>query len=478
MRALEPVESGYALRNGVRIAYDVYGSGERTILFLPAWSIVHSRIWKAQIPYFARHARVVTFDGRGNGRSDKTPELDYSDEDFAADALAVLDATNTARAALVALSAGARWALMVAGRHPERVEQLICIAPAVPLAAGDPDRAAAVASFDEEYQRHDGWTKFNRNYWSTNYLDFVEFFFSKALPEPHSTKPFEDAVGWALDTTPETLAATVLAPQLSDAEAHELAAKVQCPVLVLHGNADRIVPKERGLALAEATNGRFVLLEGSGHLPQARTPLRVNAEIRDALLPRPASKPRRSRRKRALFISSPIGLGHAQRDAAIAAELRRLRPDLDIEWLAQHPVTEMLRRRGETIHSASAALVNESAHCESECGDHDLHAFQSIRRMDEILVSNFMVFYDLLREEQFDLVVGDEAWDVDYYLHENPNEKRTAFVWMTDFVGWLPMPDGGDYERRITADYNAEMIEHDRAPSEPARSFHLRRRTR
>jgi len=71
-----------------------------------------------------------------------------------------------------------------------------------------------------------------------------------------------------------------------------------------------------------------------------------------------------------------------------------------------------------------------------------------------------MVLHGVVREDHFDFVVGDEAWDVDHFLHENPNEKRTAFVWMTDFVGWLPMPDGTEREARIAADYNAEMIEH------------------
>jgi hypothetical protein len=49
---------------------------------------------------------------------------------------------------------------------------------------------------------------------------------------------------------------------------------------------------------------------------------------------------------------------------------------------------------------------------------------------------------------------------VDYFLHENPELKRTAFAWMTDFVGWLPMPEGGEPDAFLTADYNAEMIEH------------------
>ena len=80
--------------------------------------------------------------------------------------------------------------------------------------------------------------------------------------------------------------------------------------------------------------------------------------------------------------------------------------------------------------------------------------------MDEILLANFMVFHDLVREEHYDLWIGDEAWELDYYLHENPEQKQAAYVWLTDFVGWLPMPDGGEREAFVAADYNAEMIEH------------------
>ncbi|MEX1169824.1 MAG: glycosyltransferase [Chloroflexota bacterium] len=167
-----------------------------------------------------------------------------------------------------------------------------------------------------------------------------------------------------------------------------------------------------------------------------------------------------ARQRRALFISSPIGLGHAQRDVTIADELRKLHPDLEIEWLAQHPVTAVLEARGERVHPLSAELASESAHITAESSEHDLNAFQAIRRMDEILVANFMVFHDAVSEGKYDLVIGDEAWEIDHFLHENPELKRTAFAWMTDFVGWLPMPDGGEREAFVTADYNAEMIEH------------------
>jgi predicted glycosyltransferase len=175
----------------------------------------------------------------------------------------------------------------------------------------------------------------------------------------------------------------------------------------------------------------------------------------------PARRERALRRpRRALFLSSPIGLGHVRRDLAIADELRKQHPGVEIEWLSQSPVTDFLERTGERVHPASAWLASESGHIEAESGEHDLHAFQAIRRMDEILVANFMVFDDLVRERDYDLWIGDEAWDLDHFLHENPGLKRAPFAWLTDFVGWVPMPDGGEREAHLTADYNAEMVEH------------------
>jgi predicted glycosyltransferase len=121
--------------------------------------------------------------------------------------------------------------------------------------------------------------------------------------------------------------------------------------------------------------------------------------------------------------------------------------------------------RGERLHPLSSELAAESAHIQSESRGHELNVFGALRRMDEILVSNFMVFHDLVQREQYDLWIGDEAWELDYYLHENPELKSAAYAWLTDFVGWLPMPEGGEREATLTADYNAEMIEQiDRYP--------------
>ncbi len=459
-RARYPDSTGYIQRDGVRVYYEVYGSGEPVVLLLPTWSIIHSRHWKMQIPYLARQCRVVTFDGRGNGRSDR-PTAGYEEAEFAADALAVMDATGTDRAVIVSLSVGAQRGLILAAEHPARVAGAVFICPAVPLASPPEDRTRY--PWDEVLPTEEGWAKDNLRYWLRDYPGFLEFFFSQMFTEPHSTKPIEDCIGWGLETTAETLIATKIGAGLDEAAARDLSARVRCPVLVIQGTADAITGPGRGMALADATGGELVLLEGSGHGPHVRDPVKVNLLLRDFAQPR-RTRTRwargRARPKRALYICSPIGLGHAQRDVAIADELRKLHPDLEVDWLAQHPVTRVLERRGERIHPASAHLASESGHIESESAEHDLHCFQALRRMDEILVSNFMVFHDVAHAEDYDLWIGDEAWELDHYLHENPELKSAAYAWLTDFVGWLPMPDGGDREALLTADYNAEMIGH------------------
>src|SRR5437588_1187205 len=158
MRARNPDRHGYTVREGVRLHWELYGEGDRTVFLLPAWSIIHSRHWKHQISYLARHCRVLVMDGRGNGLSDRPPDPEaYTDWVLAADALAVMDDTETASAGLVSLSAGARWALVLAAEHPERVTSAVFIGPSVPLAPGNPKRIAARNLFEEKLEKNDGW---------------------------------------------------------------------------------------------------------------------------------------------------------------------------------------------------------------------------------------------------------------------------------------------------------------------------------
>jgi pimeloyl-ACP methyl ester carboxylesterase/predicted glycosyltransferase len=460
-RARYPDHEGIVQRDGVEIHWESYGEGEPTILFVPPWSIVHSRCWKMQIPDFARRHRVLAFDGRGNGRSDRPNDpAAYAEDEFAADALAVLDATDTERAVLVGWSLGAQRALIVAAGHPERVQGLVIIGGFLDLGTG-PTRGD-IPAFDVDLRVDEAWQRYNAHSWRRDYPGFVEFFFEQVFIEPHSTKQIEDALGWGLETDVQTLiTAEVLG--VDEARTRALCANLGCPVLVIHGDRDEIANHAIGAEAARVTGGRLLTLGGSGHGPQLRDPVQVNLALREFVAPAGPQECRwtraRARRKRALYVSSPIGLGHARRDVAIADELRERHPDLEIDWLAQHPVTAVLEQRGERIHHASAELASESAHMRAESTEHDLHCFQALRRMDEILIANFMVFLDVVQAEPYDLWIGDEAWDIDYYLHENPELKSAAYVWLTDFVGYLPMDDGGEHERSLTADYNAEMIE-------------------
>lgn len=484
-QAVLPDTTGSVTRDGVAIGYAVYGQASTSVLLMPTWTVVHSRFWKAQIGYLARHFRVVTFDGRGNGRSDRpVGAAAYRDEEYVADALAVLDATTTPQAVVVGLSWGVTWALQLAACAPERVVGVMGFGASCNLAVPRPGRD--VVKWEGAPVGTTGWAKYNRQYWMDGgYDDFVDFFFGQMFTEPHSTKQREDAVGWARETTPSAVADASAGMHGYDGVTvtpiEQACARVHCPVMLAHGTADAISPPVVSERLAKLTGGSVTLLEGSGHGVVTRDPVQVNHLLRDFVErvadPPAAGQIRRTwqrasrRRKRALYLSSPIGLGHARRDIAVAGELRTLHPDLEVEWLAQHPVSEVLRHAGETVHPGSDWLASESAHIEHEAGEHDLHAFQAIRRMDEVLAHNFMVFDDIVRDEHFDLVIADEAWDVDYYLHENPELKRFPFAWMTDFVGWLPMPDNGDAEAELTADYNAEMLE------QRARFRHVRDRS-
>ncbi len=445
MRARYPDVEDVVVRDGVRIGYEVYGSEAPTILLPTSNPMVHARTWKAQVPFLARHFRVVVVDGRGNGRSDRpVGPAAYTVEEDVADLVAVLDATGTDRAVVVGLSLGARRGLALAAAHPDRVAGVVAMGP------GTIDHAW----FDLASIRAD-------------FPGFVAFFHSVVLTDPHSTKRFEDAVGWSLETTADVVV-DYFAGQAgrTPERARELCSAVRCPVLVVHGTDDRAVPHEVGAAVAEWTGGALVTVPGAGHVLPACDPVKVNLLIREFARsatghrPVPSSwTPARSRPHRVLYLSSPIGLGHARRDLAIADELRKRRPDVEIEWLAQHPVTVVLEAAGERVHPASRWLATESAHIEAEAGEHDLHAFRAVRAMDEILLANFHVLDDLTAAEHYDLVVGDQAWDLDFFLHENPELKRTAYAWLTDFVGNLPMPEGGAHEARLTADYNAQMIE-------------------
>ena len=252
----------------------------------------------------------------------------------------------------------------------------------------------------------------------------------------------------------------------------------------------RISPlARRGERSPSATGGDAAsTLDGGGHGPHARDPVAVNLLIRDVRRARvpPGRAPRAwraaprtaaSARSTSPRRSASATPGATSRSPASCASSTPTSRSTGSPRTRSPRV--LGRRAASAIHPASALLANESAHIESESAEHDLHCLpgdpadgrdpgrqlHGLRRRRA-------------RASATTSWIGDEAWELDYYLHENPELKRAPFAWLTDFVGWLPMPDGGEREACLTADYNAEMIEHIAALPASPRPVDLRRQPR
>ncbi len=285
-RARLPDRSDLAVASdGVRLAYDVYGHGDPTIVLLPSAPIIHSRQWKAQVPFLSRHWRVVTYDGRGNGRSDRPLDPDaYRDDRYVADLEAVLDASGTARAVLVGLCIDGVWrSIRFAAANPDRVLGIVAFGIGVPrIAPAQPHYVESSAVFEDELPTTEGWAKMNRHHWLRDYPDFAQFFFSQMTPEPHSTKAIEDATGWALDGSVEVMLAEGAAPfDITREEVEAACRAVACPMVLVHGSADACQLPDRAQRLAELTGAPLVLVEGAGHMIPGRHPVLANLLIRD-----------------------------------------------------------------------------------------------------------------------------------------------------------------------------------------------------
>ena len=284
MRAIEPTVTGVvASPDGTRIAYETFGTGDPTIVLLPSTPIIHSRQWKSQVPYLSRRYRVVAFDGRGNGRSDRPTEATaYREARLVGDIEAVMDATGTGGAILVGLCGDGVWrAIQLAAAKPARVVGIVAFAAGVPLLS-PPHPWRVQWSFDDELPTDDGWAKVNRHYYRRDYPGFAQFFFTQITTEPHSTKAIEDAVEWAVEGSVEAMIADAEVAQDFDLAAIEATCRaVRCPMLLVHGTEDRCQPIARSRRLAELTGAPLVEIEGANHMIPGRHPVLANLLIRD-----------------------------------------------------------------------------------------------------------------------------------------------------------------------------------------------------
>ncbi len=265
-----PDEVGIADSNGVRIGWHRYGDGPRSILFVPTWNFVDSRVLRHQVEGLRDRFRLVTFDARGSGTSDH-PRAGYRFDDHVADAMAVLDASHTSTAALVAGSLGTHVAVLLAARHPDRVARLVLIAP--PMRIGGADEADSDDPIDPSDE--DGSARPTAPDWRTNYPAFVRWFIGEVFSEPHSQATIDEVVGIALEADHAMLLQQ--SAELDWDEAPRHLADVRRPTLVVHGAADRTLELASVKAVAARIPGaRLVLLDGLGHRPDIRRPDIVN----------------------------------------------------------------------------------------------------------------------------------------------------------------------------------------------------------
>jgi 3-oxoadipate enol-lactonase len=245
------------------------GAGE-TILFIQGLGYA-TWAWAPQLDALERRARVVAFDNRGAGRSDK-PEGPYSIRLLAEDALAVLQRTGAGPAHVVGCSMGGYVALTLALRHPHVVRSLVLISTSaggdgavdVPHETLQAWQRAAGAS-PEEFARRTMPYSFAPGWVEAHPVEFGRWLEARlAYPTP--------AVAWRAQFE---ASARFLAEGLGPGS-------IPQPALVIHGTEDRVVPYANARALtARLDHADLVTLHGAGHLCWLERPDAVNVLLAD-----------------------------------------------------------------------------------------------------------------------------------------------------------------------------------------------------
>ena len=154
-----------------------------------------------------------------------------------------------------------------------------------------------------------------------------------------------------------------------------------------------------------------------------------------------------------LYVSGSIGLGHVARDLAIAAELRRSEPAVDISWLAAGPARDELERVGETLLPEAPSYESDTAVAESVATGYGANLTRYLFRARGAWKRNAQTFSRISAQMRFDVVVSDEAYELSVYLAGSPSRQRCPYVVLVDFFGVDTM-NGGLRDRLVASYFN------------------------
>jgi predicted glycosyltransferase len=139
--------------------------------------------------------------------------------------------------------------------------------------------------------------------------------------------------------------------------------------------------------------------------------------------------------KNILFISGSLGLGHIGRDLEIADKLRKSNPDIEISWLADYPATTVLKAADEKLLPEAELITHGNKKLESKAKNHQANLTRWVMSMRNDWAKNAKLVIDIIQREKFDLVIGDETYDLVIELLKDSNLKQFPFVIIYDFLG-------------------------------------------
>jgi pimeloyl-ACP methyl ester carboxylesterase/DNA-binding winged helix-turn-helix (wHTH) protein len=246
--------------DGVRLAYATAGSGP-PLVKASNW-LTHldfewgSPIWRHWYTALSRHHRLIRYDERGNGMSQRDVQ-DVSFDTWVRDLETVVDAAGLDRFPLLGISRGGAIAIAYAAKHPERITQLVLY--------GAFEAGRTHVGTPQELEARRALASLVRLGWGLDNPAFCKTFTCRFIPEATSAHERWLDELQRVSTSPENAAR--LMERDDDIDVRPLLSQVKAPTLVIHCDRDHAVPPERGrLLAAEIPGARYVSLPSANHL--------------------------------------------------------------------------------------------------------------------------------------------------------------------------------------------------------------------